>query len=220
MPAIGGVARVPHALRDAPARNAFLLRVRVPSGRPRPRDLKVASPRTAPRAFSSSAFLPPLRRVPRWLACASHPETLRGQRYSVPVPAGAKTGSLCARMCARRCRPQPRHGPGVIADEQTVLATTGPANQPTGGSSFLPSRRPLGPSAPFSCLSTPRPGRWPCATRTGDPHDRQHCNPPHYAPPMHRTARRSAIPWPCCASRGWGRRLVQYLHKTGSIASD
>ena len=47
--------------------------------------------------------------------CTSHRETLRGQRYSVPVPAGAKTGSLCARMCARRCRPQPRHGPGVIA---------------------------------------------------------------------------------------------------------
>jgi len=116
MPAIGGVARVPHALRDAPARNAFLLRVRVPSGRPRPRDLKVASPRTAPRAFSSSAFLPPLRRVPRWLACASHPETLRGQRYSVPVPAGAKTGSLCARMCARRCRPQPRHDAGPSHD--------------------------------------------------------------------------------------------------------
>ena len=101
--AIGGVACVPMPC-GTPQRNAFLLRVRV---RPAPAagPSKVASPRTAPRAFSSSAFLPPLRRVPDGLACASHPGDLRGQRYSVPVPAGAKTGSLCARM--RQTMPAP-----------------------------------------------------------------------------------------------------------------
>ncbi|CAM5214752.1 hypothetical protein CDEF62S_04048 [Castellaniella defragrans] len=54
----------------------------------------------------------------------------------MPVPAGVKTGSVCARICARRFRPQPRYGPGVIADKQTGLATTGPASQPTGGLFF------------------------------------------------------------------------------------
>ena len=74
---------------------------------------------------------------------ASHPETLRGQRYSTPCPT-AKNWAPFVRGCApedaganhdmRRVR---------LLDEQTVLATTGPANQPTGGS-VLPSRRPQG----------------------------------------------------------------------------
>lgn len=79
------------------------------------------------------------------MACqaASHPETLRGQRYSMPCPT-AKNWAPFVRGCApedaganhdmRRVR---------LLDEQTVLATTGPANQPTGGS-VLPSRRPQG----------------------------------------------------------------------------
>ena len=79
------------------------------------------------------------------MACqtTSHPETLRGQRYSMPCPT-AKNWAPFVRGCApedaganhdmRRVR---------LLDEQTVLATTGPANQPTGGS-VLPSRRPQG----------------------------------------------------------------------------
>ena len=72
-----------------------------------------------------------------------------GRRYSVPVPAGETTGSLCARMCASKCRPQPRHGSGVIAvtadgfDDGLVLY------QPTGGS--LLDGGPARSSAPFSC---------------------------------------------------------------------
>lgn len=73
---------------------------------------------------------------------ASHRETPCGRRYSVPVPAGAKTGSLCARMCARRCRPQPRHGPGVIADSGRFLRRPGLPISPRVVSSFLSSRRP------------------------------------------------------------------------------
>jgi len=51
LPAIGGVARVPHALRDAQRATPSLVRVRVPPSRSRLRGLKVASPRTATRAF-------------------------------------------------------------------------------------------------------------------------------------------------------------------------
>ncbi len=47
---------------------------------------------------------------------ASRQEAPWGRWYSVPVPAGGTTGSLCARMCAEGCRPQPRHGSGEIAD--------------------------------------------------------------------------------------------------------
>ena len=92
------------------------------------------------------------------MACqpASHPETLRGQRYSMPCPT-AKNWAPFVRGCApedaganhdmRRVR---------LLDEQPVLATTGPANQPTGGS-VLPSRRPQGlrPLSP----ADQRPGR-------------------------------------------------------------
>jgi len=79
------------------------------------------------------------------MACqaASHPETLRGQRYSMPCPT-AKNWAPFVCGCApedaganhdmRRVR---------LLDEQPVLATTRPANQPTGGS-VLPSRRPQG----------------------------------------------------------------------------
>ena len=100
MPAIGGVARVPHALRDAPARNAFLLRVRVPSGRPRPRDLKVASPRTAHPRTKGARF------------CAG------GHRHRIPLTAKglrmARTGKPSGDPSQRRkeCRRRERAGCG------------------------------------------------------------------------------------------------------------
>ncbi|AKU14446.1 hypothetical protein AzCIB_4560 [Azoarcus sp. CIB] len=50
------------------------------------------------------------------LCCGEPSGDPSGRRYSVPVPAGGTTGSLCARMCAEGCRPQPRHGSGAIAD--------------------------------------------------------------------------------------------------------
>lgn len=94
--------------------------------------------RSADLHFSASAKGPPMACQP-----ANHPETLRGQRYSMPCPT-AKNWAPFVCGCApedaganhdmRRVR---------LLDEQPVLATTRPANQPTGGS-VLPSRRPLG----------------------------------------------------------------------------
>jgi hypothetical protein len=77
VPCFKGVAHVPHALRDAQRATPSLVRVRVPLGRPRPRGLKVASPRTVSgvsrRILLVCMFLPPLRRVPRWLARLREP---------------------------------------------------------------------------------------------------------------------------------------------------
>jgi len=92
------------------------------------------------------------------MACppASHPETLRGQRYSMPCPT-AKNWAPFVRGCApedaganhdmRRVR---------LLDEQPVLATTGPAT--AHGWFCHPEPEATGPSAPFSCRSTSRPG--------------------------------------------------------------
>ena len=97
-----------------PARNAFLS--------------VCASRSAAPAAGSEGSFS--ANRTPRVLpvrissarcegppmACLCEPPG--DPSWSAVFGAGArrrKTGSLCARMCARRCRPQPRHGPGVIA---------------------------------------------------------------------------------------------------------
>ncbi len=70
----------------------------------------------------------------------------------MPVPAGETTGSFCARMRAEGFRPQPRHGPGAIADAATGSTDGHVLRQPTGGF-LLASRRPERSSAPFSCLS-------------------------------------------------------------------
>jgi hypothetical protein len=48
--------------------------------------------------------------------CTSRQETLRGRRYSMPVPAGETSGSFCTQMCAELFRPQPRLGSSAIAD--------------------------------------------------------------------------------------------------------
>ena len=80
---------------------------------------KVISPRIAFAAVPLiEVLLPICERSPDALArkTARYQETACGRRYSVPVPAGERTGSLCVWMHARGFRPQPRNGPGAIAD--------------------------------------------------------------------------------------------------------
>ena len=76
-------------------------------------------------------------------------ETACGRRYSVPVPAGGTTGSLCVWMHARGCRLQPRNGPGEIADAANGLDDGLACLQPTGGLILL-QPKPYGASAPLS----------------------------------------------------------------------
>ena len=107
----------PHACpAGRPARNAFLIRVRPaqPSPAAGPEGSFSASRTTRVLLICVSSAL--CEGSPGGLpGCTSHRET---PSWSAVIGAGArrcKNGSLCARMCARRCRPQPRHGPGVIA---------------------------------------------------------------------------------------------------------
>ena len=144
------------------------------------------------------------------MACLCEPSG--DPSWSAVFGAGArrrKTGLLCARMCARRCRPQPRHGPGVIADEQTVLATTGPANQPTGGSSFLPSRRPWAFGA--SCLSTPGQ-RWPAPYEQETDMHPNLCAPPRSTPLLYGSV--------CSGHRGREPRLATARPRSRVVRRD
>ena len=68
---------------------------------------------------------------------ARRQETLRGRRYSMPVPAGGTMGSICARMCASEFRSQPRNGPGVIAGSAAGFDDGQALQQPTGGAFVL-----------------------------------------------------------------------------------
>ncbi|HHN2414455.1 TPA: hypothetical protein ACRMMF_006453, partial [Pseudomonas aeruginosa] len=101
-------------------------------------------------------------------------------------------------------------------DEQTVLATTGPANQPTGGSSFLPEPKAAAAFGAFllPCTASAR------ATALCHTNRRPTC-PPTLRSDSLRTASApnfkaigNSMAVPCVA---W---LVQCLHKTGSSASD
>ena len=76
-------------------------------------------------------------------------ETVCGRRYSVPVPAGGTTGSLCVWIHARGCRPQPRNGPGEIADAANGFDDGLACLQPTGGLISL-QPKPCEASAPLS----------------------------------------------------------------------
>ncbi|CAI07506.1 hypothetical protein ebA2457 [Aromatoleum aromaticum EbN1] len=81
------------------------------------RDEKAVPPQVAVAATPLIEMLPPMTRGLLTPGYAGEPSgDPSGRRYSVPVPAGGTTGSLCARMCAEGYRPQPRHGSGAIAD--------------------------------------------------------------------------------------------------------
>ena len=92
------------------------------------------------------------------MACqaASHPETLHGQRYSMPCPT-AKNWAPFVRGCAPE-------DTGANHDMRRVRLLTADGSsddracQSAHGWFCPPEPKAAGPSAPFSCQSTSRPG--------------------------------------------------------------
>ena len=113
----------PHPSGVPPSARPFCNCACMPSG---PRPLKACEDISSSIAPTKAVY--PIRLYFPWTSKGlpttsrrRREETLRGLWYSVPVPAGETTGSLCARMCAIPYRLQSRHGPGATPLQRQAL---------------------------------------------------------------------------------------------------